>query len=371
MLAATRFNEDAPDAARPLLVRALALTRATRDRLYEGICTTSLGIVMLHLGSPEARTHLGDALRLHREGQVRHWEGVTLAYLAMVDHEAGRSAEAHEGYAHAIDLLREIAVRRAEGLARFARAGLLLSEDRVADAREELHRALDLCRAMAPDHEGLVLGALGAVAAIEGDVASSADLFASAHAALRPYARSSFAAAIDVYAGLLDLARARAVAEPKRAPFEASARARLAATAESQERSFEIRLARRKLEAALASAASRPEPRRSLTVGPQGLWFKAPRAKASVHLHRRRALQRIVDELAQQRARAPGEALTIAHLVAAGWPGERVLAEAGADRVYTAVATLRKLGLKGILLQRDDGYLLDTSVELLRSTSNV
>lgn len=372
MLAATRFNEDAPDAARPLLARALELVRESRDRPYEGICTTSLGIVTLALGAlAEARTHLVDALRIHREGYARHWEGVTLAYLAMVDHEAGRPAEAHDGYARAIDLLHEIDVRRAEGLTRFARASLLVAEDRVADARAELHRALDLCRAMAPDHEGLVQGALGGVAAIEGDLGASVDLFACAHIALRPFARSSFAAAVDVYAGLLDLARARAAPDGKRAPFEASARARLAASADPAARSFEIRLARRQLERALAGFTARPEaPRRALTIGPQGLWFKPPRAKASVHLHRRRALQRIVDELARHRSQAPGEALNIAHLVAAGWPGERVLAEAGRERVYTAIATLRRLGLKGLLLQQDDGYLFDASIDLVRSASN-
>ncbi len=99
----------------------------------------------------------------------------------------------------------------------------------------------------------------------------------------------------------------------------------------------------------------------ALVVGPGGLWFKPPRAKESVRLHRRRSLQRLVHELAEQRVRAPGEALRIAQMVACGWPGERILPEAGTERVYTAVATLRKLGLRKLLLQRDDGYLLDPS----------
>ena len=44
--------------------------------------------------------------------------------------------------------------------------------------------------------------------------------------------------------------------------------------------------------------------------------------------------------------------------------------EAGTERVYTAVATLRRLGLRKLLLQRDDGYLLDPEVELVRSLSS-
>ncbi len=107
----------------------------------------------------------------------------------------------------------------------------------------------------------------------------------------------------------------------------------------------------------------------ALVVGPNGVWFRPPRARASVRLHRRRALQRLTHHLAERRLSAPGEAVSIPHLVQAGWPGERVLPEAGTERVYTAVATLRRLGLRKLLLQRDDGYLLDPEVPLVRSSS--
>ncbi len=376
MLAATLYNEDAPEEARPLLERALALTRASRDRLYEGICVTSLGIVTLAQGSlSEARTFLSDGLRIHRDGGVRHWEGVTLSYLAMVEQESGRMAEAHELYARAIDLLVEVDVRRAEGLARFARASAWLSQGRVGEAKAELQHALDRCRAMAPDHEGLVLGALGAVAAIESDLVAAVDLFACADLALGPWARASFKAAIDAYRGILDVTRARADEGRAKRGHLRAAQGRLEATAEASQRSFELRVARRELERAISDAtarrdASSSDPKRALVVGPRGLWFRPPRTKESVHLHRRRALQHILHDLALHREQAPGEALAIPRLVAAGWPGERVLAEAGTERVYTAVATLRRLGLKGVLLQRDDGYLLDASVPLLRSPSS-
>jgi hypothetical protein len=38
---------------------------------------------------------------------------------------------------------------------------------------------------------------------------------------------------------------------------------------------------------------------------------------------------------------------------------ERVLAKAGIDRVYNAVATLRKMGLRDAIIRRDEGYLID------------
>ena len=46
----------------------------------------------------------------------------------------------------------------------------------------------------------------------------------------------------------------------------------------------------------------------------------------------------------------------------AGWPGERTLPEAGANRVYSAVRDLRKLGLRDVLVRADDGYRLDPRV---------
>jgi hypothetical protein len=46
-------------------------------------------------------------------------------------------------------------------------------------------------------------------------------------------------------------------------------------------------------------------------------------------------------------------------LLAAGWPGERVSAEAGMQRVRVAVSTLRKLGLAAVIETVEGGYRLD------------
>ena len=50
--------------------------------------------------------------------------------------------------------------------------------------------------------------------------------------------------------------------------------------------------------------------------------------------------------------------LSVDALVVAGWPGERILSAAGAERVYAAIATLRRLGLRGLLVQHGEGYLI-------------
>jgi len=58
--------------------------------------------------------------------------------------------------------------------------------------------------------------------------------------------------------------------------------------------------------------------------------------------------------------------LSIERLFLVGWPGEKASPLAAARRVYTAMGMLRDLGLRNILTRRDDGYLVDPSVQVLR-----
>jgi hypothetical protein len=43
-------------------------------------------------------------------------------------------------------------------------------------------------------------------------------------------------------------------------------------------------------------------------------------------------------------------------LFEAGWPGERPIREAGANRVYVTLARLRQLGLRDVVERFEDGY---------------
>ncbi|MEZ4298889.1 MAG: hypothetical protein R3B70_28325, partial [Polyangiaceae bacterium] len=110
-----------------------------------------------------------------------------------------------------------------------------------------------------------------------------------------------------------------------------------------------------------------PPPADALLLGPSGLWFRTPHAER-VSLDRRRQLARMLDRLAEERLSHPSAALDWQALVAAAWPGERVLPEAAAHRVRVAISTLRKLGLRDLLHTTEEGYLLDPSVPALRAT---
>ena len=112
--------------------------------------------------------------------------------------------------------------------------------------------------------------------------------------------------------------------------------------------------------------APRPSlPPSTLWVSDSGRAFRPPTGEL-VDLATRGPLRRILSALADQRESAPGEALGRDALVAAGWPGERLVPDAAAGRVYAAVATLRRMGLREWLVRRDDGYLLDAAVPFRR-----
>jgi hypothetical protein len=93
-------------------------------------------------------------------------------------------------------------------------------------------------------------------------------------------------------------------------------------------------------------------------------WFRVG-TQEEVKLGRRKALKSLLLALVSARQRKPGAALTVAELIRAGWPGERMLPHAGSERVYAAIATLRRLGLRNVLEQHEDGYRISASVRAL------
>ena len=98
-----------------------------------------------------------------------------------------------------------------------------------------------------------------------------------------------------------------------------------------------------------------------LTVAADASWFKLA-AGPRTELDRRPNLRAILAALVAHRRDARGEALAADRLVAVGWPSEQLATEPGRNRLRVAISTLRSMGLRDILLSRDDGYLLDPDV---------
>jgi hypothetical protein len=103
-----------------------------------------------------------------------------------------------------------------------------------------------------------------------------------------------------------------------------------------------------------------------LVLARDGTWFRAA-GEAPVDLRTRIALARIMRALAAAHSEDPRKTLSLEDIVNAGWPGEKLVSDSGANRVYVAVATLRKLGLRDAIERREGGYRLATHESLTLS----
>jgi hypothetical protein len=114
---------------------------------------------------------------------------------------------------------------------------------------------------------------------------------------------------------------------------------------------------------ALAPTPDRSEPPPRLVVAPTGDWFVIE-GRSLVNLETRASLRKLLVALAALRLRDPEAELSVREAFAAGWPGDRAHPDAAAVRVYTAVHTLRALGLRRFLVRRSGGYALEIDVRI-------
>lgn len=100
-----------------------------------------------------------------------------------------------------------------------------------------------------------------------------------------------------------------------------------------------------------------------MRVSRDGSWFVTAEG-ATVSLEHRRNLRRLLRALLARRAQRPGDAMSVDEVFAHGWPGERV-AIGAQNRVYVALSTLRKLGLRGVIERSRSGYLIPPGAQLV------
>jgi predicted ATPase len=372
--------------------RALASHRASGDRLLQGAAMFQLGAAALEAGRlTEAREHFACALEPLEEVGDLKWIARTIGFAALVDLEEGRFAEARAALERAVRASRNAGALRNEAVFLAYLGNCLLADDLPQDALVAYDEALRMMAEIEHPLLALFLGFSAAARAVMGDATRAHEAIEAAKA------RAAFGDEKNVnrnallfLAGIVDLAvgNAEHSADPvKSESLRAAARARLSTALPQEQLQSDVRFARRLLVRALEAArliesasqapaerAASPErvvaatlppereaastlPTDVLVVARSGLWFQPPGGRR-VKLHRRRALRRIVEALVLERERAPGTALPLPRLVEAGWPGERIHAEAAADRAYFAVATLRRMGLRGFLVTLDDGYAL-------------
>jgi hypothetical protein len=105
-----------------------------------------------------------------------------------------------------------------------------------------------------------------------------------------------------------------------------------------------------------------PAPR-TLSLGPDACWAAGP---DGARCRLTGPLRRLLLALVRRHAERPGEVLTLWDLLEAGWPGERPLPGAGANRVYVTLARLRRLGLREVIERFDEGYRLSPQITVIQ-----
>jgi hypothetical protein len=110
-------------------------------------------------------------------------------------------------------------------------------------------------------------------------------------------------------------------------------------------------------------AAARAAGESALLLHDGGAWLERI-GGGRVSLATRKTLRRLLAALVRVRRLDAERSLSVADLLAEGWPGELVLPRAGASRVYVAMATLRQLGLLGALERTPTGYRLAPGADI-------
>jgi len=319
------------------LTRALEIAELAHDEASMLRTRDDLAIVSLDRGDIErAERHLQASLALAGKLGDLRYRGIATEHLGLARHLAGDGARARALYDEALALHRAARDRRFEAWTLGFVAYLDFAEGRIEAAVEHATAASALLAAIGDPRTRAFVEAPRIAALIRaGEIAHAVEALGRAREGLDPREDGSQLAALDL---LVDRTHGRAPSPgPATQPVEVA------------------------LMGALLLALT--EPRRSLRVSVSGLWFEDAEGRR-VSLARRRPLRRMLARLIEEHVARPGRGLEWASLMEAGWPGERLLASAGARRVYVGIATLRKLGLDQGILRAEEGYYLATGVEV-------
>lgn len=331
-IGATLFQEGRLDEAVVSFDRARDLLVRTGPRDILGYALAARAMTLQELGRfEEAESDLVRALGELENAKNRRFWRVFCGYLAQAQHEARAFERAESSYRGAIAALKADGHVAYEVLFTASYAALLASFGRLDEA------------------EPLVRGEL--------------ELESAGRAGKRLSRKEPHAIAAAVHVGHYFLAKAKASTESEGASAslaKAKARLLLAADARTDD---DVRFAERLLARAISAFESTTE-REVLHVGKDTSSFRLG-ARAEVDLRRKRATRLMMRALVDKRIGAPGELLSVDALVQATWPGERILPHAALSRAYVTVLMLRNLGLRSVLLQREGGYYLDPSVEIV------
>jgi len=359
----------------------VVLTRALSD----------LGVILTVLEQiGDAQLAFDRALRTARAARCVTGEGRALIGLGQLEQQAGRLDEARGYFVRALDIHERVGDQRSIAIARFQLGLNHHLRKQLEPAAERYHAALAVIEPLGHRLlEAIVVCALGSCAHAAGRLAEARRHLEQSATAFEQLEHASYRAAVTarlavLYADQGDLAGARSLLAtaasvcPAGADHEVTETIAVCRTHVELAAGGDPEHARAALARASAHAvdvrvqalvlARRLEgwapTKRRLTVGPRARWFVLD-DQARVGLERRGSPSRILATLIDNRIAAPGSVVPPDELFEYGWPGQRASTESAAQRVYTALWTLRKLGLRDAIVRVAEGYFIDPAIDVV------
>jgi hypothetical protein len=326
--------------AEELYLSALETHRRADDRRSEALALANLGILFHERGELDrAEQYLAEAWELALEQADRRLEGAILGTQGILHQEQGQLEAARAAFVSALRIHREVGAEHDEAMFLNHLAILDFEQRDLPAAVQGANASLSLARRLGrPRLEGIALAYLGFFEGEQGRLALARTILAEV-------GEPGLLAACDHLIAPLEEAQ----------PIEAS----------------ELRLARRVVEIWRRESGDLPpvEATDAPHVEETGAWLSS-KGGERVDLRRRPILRKLLACLIERRHRAPGKACSLDELVQAVWPEQRELNDLALNRLYVAVATLRKLGLREHLVKDPDGYFLHPRVPIDKSSGS-
>ncbi len=361
MLGVVARQRSQPLRAGILLRSALEIYERLENHRGVAMVSDDLGVVAHDRGElAAAREYYERALSLERLAGDRRFEGITLGHLGLVAHDLGDLDQAQELYREALVCHRESADPRFEGFAHAFVAALELERLHFEGARKAIDAAASIDARLGEVDSGALLAGLAcALAAATGQIVRGREILARAHLDLAERDDTALRRMLSVFGAALEIAEARRARVEGRVDDVSRHLERAESALASEPRCVEESIARR-----VVTRLSEVDfgSRAIAVIASDGSWFETRHGRVSVAT--RRALALMLARLAAEHRSSPGRGVSLSALFDAGWPGDRINDASARRRVYVGIDTLRSLGLRTALVQRERGYFLDPNVKV-------
>lgn len=366
LLGVTRMHRDGArrEAFEDFTAAAIHL-REAGDPLAENVNLLRVVAVELELGELDACDEAVTQLLVNCEAVGDAYTArMARGYRAVVRHLLGHLDDAQERYEQAVEEGRSVAVPQFESTYAAYLALLHLERgDHAAARRSAEHAWTVIAPVEDPRVESFARAALAMADAALLRVELAREGLEATRALLATQTLADFPRIAEAVGATVALVEAQLAADRgDRAPLlRAVDDAEALSATLSALPSDEVRLAARALSHLSSELRGRAD---AWTVDRRGRWFEGPDARR-VSLTNRATMVPMLAALVERRFAAPGEALTLASLAEAAWPGESLAPKVLSNRVHVALSTLRKMGLDAALRREGDGYCLAPDVSMV------